>query len=135
MRSELFSVREKWYDIGLELNIPFQTLNVIEKDSPNNCANCLRKMLMDWLSSSSPDPSWSGLVEALSSEPVAEKKLARAIQSKYCAAGDSIDRGQVNKCVSAASGGGQEMWITAVTRSHPKSSAASMYALPTLFMC
>ena len=87
MRSELFSVRDKWYDIGLELNIPFQMLNVIEKDNPNNCSSCLRKMLMEWLSSSSPDPSWSGLVEALSSEPVGEKRLAREIHCKYCGPG------------------------------------------------
>ena len=85
MRSEIFSVRDKWYDIGVELNIPYTTLNVIEKDCPNNCADCLRKMLVAWLSSDSPPPSWSGLVEALSSEPVGEKRLAREICSKYCA--------------------------------------------------
>ena len=126
VRSELFSVRDKWYDIGLELNIPFQTLNVIEKDNPNNCANCLRKMLMEWLSSSSPDPSWSGLVEALSSEPVREKRLAREIHSKYCAASDSINGGEMNACVAAASAGEQGMHISTETVL-AKSRASGMY--------
>ena len=83
MRGEIFSVRNKWYDIGLELNIPYHTLNVIEKDCPNNCADCLRKMLENWLTRTYPGPSWSGLVDALSSEPVGEKRLARHLHSKY----------------------------------------------------
>ena len=46
---------------------------------------CLTEMLKQWLTCDSPPPSWSGLVEALSSEPVGEKSLAREICSKYCA--------------------------------------------------
>ena len=88
MRGEIFSVRHKWYDIGVELNIPYHTLNVIEKDHPNNCADCLRKMLEHWLTRTTPAPSWSGLVEALSSEPVGEQRLASQIQSKYCTTRD-----------------------------------------------
>ena len=84
VRGEIFPVRNKWYDIGVELNIPYHSLNVIEKDCPNNCADCLRKMLEHWLTRTSPGPSWSGLVEALSSEPVGEKRLARQIRTKYC---------------------------------------------------
>ena len=80
----MFSARDKWYDIGLELKIPYHTLNAIEKDCPNSCADCLRKMLVEWLTGDSPAPSWSGLVEALSSDPVGEKSLARDIHTKYC---------------------------------------------------
>ena len=84
VRSAIYSVRHKWYDIGLELDIPFQTLNVIKRDCPQNSADCLREMLVEWLSRTSPAPSWSSLVEALSSEPVGEKRLADEIHGKYC---------------------------------------------------
>ena len=84
VRSAIYSVRHKWYDIGLELDIPFQTLNVIKTDCPQNSADCLREMLVEWLSCTSSAPSWSTLVEALSSEPVGEKRLADEIHAKYC---------------------------------------------------
>ena len=50
----------------------------------NNCTTdeCLTEMLKHWLNC---DPSWSDLVQAISSEPVGEKTLARQIQTKYCA--------------------------------------------------
>ena len=91
VRSAVYSVRNKWYDIGVELNISFQTLNAIKADCPNNCAECLREMLVVWLSRTSPPPSWSGLVEALSSEPVGEKRLAEQIHTQYCVPHDVAD--------------------------------------------
>ena len=93
VRSAIFSVRHKWHDIGIELDIPFQTLNAIEADCPNNSAACLRKMLEEWLSTTSPAPSWSALVEALSSEPVKEKRLAEEIRTQYCVDCDETDGG------------------------------------------
>ena len=112
MRSEIFSVRDKWYDIGVELNIPYTTLNVIEKDCPNNCADCLRKMLVAWLSSDSPPPSWSALVEALSSEPVGEKRLAGEIQTKYCATQEeSVDQAEGNQSAG-------DPCVTCITQCH-----------------
>ena len=50
-------------------------------------------MLKHWLKNTS-DPNWSDLVEALSSEPVGEKRLAREIHAKYCTAGDSMGSDQ-----------------------------------------
>ena len=96
VRSAIYSVRHKWYDIGLELNISFRTLNVIKTDCPQNSADCLREMLVEWLSRTSPAPSWSSLVEALSSEPVGEKRLADEICAKYCAPCDEQDSEIVN---------------------------------------
>ena len=88
VRSAKYPVRHKWYDIGLELNISFRTLNVIKTDCPQNSADCLREMLVEWLSRTSPAPCWSSLVEALSSEPVGEKRLADEIHEKYCVTQD-----------------------------------------------
>ena len=51
---------------------------------------CLTEMLKHWLNC---DPSWSDLVQALSSEPVGEKTVARQIHTKYCTAQKETDAG------------------------------------------
>ena len=84
VRTAIFSVRAKWYDIGVELEISHYTLNAIQTECPSNSASCLTKMLIEWLTSVSPPPTWSSLVQALSSEPVREKLLAKEIRERYC---------------------------------------------------
>ena len=84
VRTAIFSVRAKWYDIGVELEISYHTLDAIKTQYSNNIVNCLTEMLKQWLSSTSPLPTWSGLVQALSSAPVGEKRLAEEIRKQYC---------------------------------------------------
>ena len=81
VRAAIYSIHHKWYNIGLELNMPFTALDAI-KTNQRTTDECLTEMLKQWLTRDSPPPSWSGLVEALSSEPVGEKRLAREIQFK-----------------------------------------------------
>ena len=59
------------------------TLNAIQRDR-GSVADCLREMLTQWLSSVSPPPTWSDLVQALLSAPVEEKRLAEEIREQYC---------------------------------------------------
>ena len=80
----IYTVRSKWYHIGLQLKIPFQTLNVIRTEHRDNTTDCLTEMLQKWLTSVSPPPTWSGLVQALSSAPVGEERLAEEIRQQYC---------------------------------------------------
>ena len=82
--SAICTVRHKWYYIGLELKIPFQTLNVIRTEQHNNTTDCLTEMLQKWLTSISPPHTWSDIVQALSSAPVGEKRLAEEIRKQYC---------------------------------------------------
>ena len=74
----------KWYQIGLQLRIPFHKLNVIMKDNNDKATACLTEMLQRWLTSVSPPPTWSGLVQALLSGPVGEERLAEEIRQQYC---------------------------------------------------
>ena len=83
VRTAIYSVRSKWYDIGVELDITFLTLDAIKEQCLDNTAHCLTEMLKKWLSNTSPPPTWTGLIEALSSEPVEEKELAEKIREKY----------------------------------------------------
>ena len=92
VRKAIFSVHHKWYSIGLELDISFPTLDGI-KTNFRMTDECLTEMLKQWLTRTSPPPTWSGLVEALSSDPVGEKRLAETIHSQYCAAADVADNG------------------------------------------
>ena len=80
----IFTVRDKWYYIGLQLKIPFQTLNVIRTEHRDNTSDCLTEMLQKWLTSVSPPPTWDGLMQALSSAPVGQKRLAEEIREQYC---------------------------------------------------
>ena len=83
VRKAIYSIHHKWYNIGLELHIPFTALDAI-KANHQTTDECLTEMLKHWLTHDSPPPSWIGLVEALSSEPVGKTSLAREINSTYC---------------------------------------------------
>ena len=83
-RRAIFSIRHKWYDIGVELDMSPSTLDAIKTENSNNTAVCLTEMLKKWLSGVSSPPTWSGLIQALSSEPVGEKRLAEEIREQYC---------------------------------------------------
>ena len=91
----IYSVNPKWYNIGLELHISSRVLDGI-KANYRMTDECLREMLKQWLNSSSPPPSWSGLVEALSSVLVGEKRLAEQIHTQYCVPHDVTDSGDAN---------------------------------------
>ena len=41
-------------------------------------------MLQEWLNSVSPPPTWSDLVQALSSATVGQNRLAEDIKQQYC---------------------------------------------------
>lgn len=83
VRTALYSVRSKWYDIGVELEISHYTLDAIQKEK-SDIKDCLTEMLKIWLSNTSPPPTWSGLIQALSSEPVAESRIAEDIRKQNC---------------------------------------------------
>lgn len=53
-----------WKELGRNLNIHEDFLNIIEKDNPYNCENCCSKMLSDWLEST-PNASWAILLDAM----------------------------------------------------------------------
>ena len=52
-----------WKELGRNLSIDENLLNIIEKDNPNSCENCCSKMLNDWLDET-PHASWGILLDA-----------------------------------------------------------------------
>ena len=82
VRQELYSVKEKWLDIGMELGASPTELRKIAETHKQDYSICLNLMLMQWLESG--DASWKILCEALKSSTVNEPSLSTELQDKYC---------------------------------------------------
>ena len=78
-RRLLYSVRIKWYSIGVELEIRTGELDTI-RATYSDPGECLTEMLKIWLKSINPLPTWKALKDALAAKPVDEEALAE--QSK-----------------------------------------------------
>ena len=81
---ELHSVRARWKNLRIQLDIDKNTLDAIEVHHVGNPDNCLTDMLDSWLKQTNPPPSWYALAEALQCAPVGEGHLAEQIRQKYC---------------------------------------------------
>ena len=81
---ELHSVRDSWYNIGLELGIPYTELNCFRK-MYSDPSDSLREVLIHWLKTAvDPRPSWDAVISALRSLIVNETNVAAQLKSKYC---------------------------------------------------
>ena len=78
----LHSVSYKWYNIGVQLDVPTFQLKNIEKKS-SDLIDQLRDTLDYWMCNNL-SPSWKSLVDALRAPSVGEKRLAEEIEEKYC---------------------------------------------------
>ena len=83
---ELYPARTKWYDIGLMLGVPVDTLDSIQSETDDMGA-CLRKMLASALKSMNPKLTWKHIIDALKSVVVSEESLAETLSGKYCGEG------------------------------------------------
>ena len=78
----LYSVSCKWYNIGVQLEVPTFQLKIIEKKS-SDLMDQLHDTLDYWMNND-PSASWRHLVDALKAPSVGENRLAEEIQRKYC---------------------------------------------------
>ena len=70
----------EWYDLGLQLGVEDEELDVIKKNNPGNLRACKREMFRKWLRIT-PSPSYQHLVEALIA--VGDVKEADQLSKKY----------------------------------------------------
>ena len=54
-----------WYDIGIELGLDLDVLDIINKDCLQQCTQCLQKTLDKWLKLNTEDASWKTLEVAI----------------------------------------------------------------------
>ena len=78
----LHSVCPKWYNIGVQLEVPSFQLKIIEKKS-SDLMDQLRDTLDYWMNNN-PSASWRHLVYALKAPSVGEKRLAEQIKEEHC---------------------------------------------------
>ena len=77
--NELHAVCDKWYKIGVQLEIPIPDLKSISLDSMDPLCDTL----YCWMKNV-PSPSWRCLADALKAPLVGENLLAEEIEKKYC---------------------------------------------------
>ena len=89
--NELHEVRDKWYHLGLQLNMKTSDLKAIRSQYMNKPDDCLLEMLSVWLSRTDPSPpSWQRVVDALSSPAVDRPDVAEHVRQVYmCFEGDT----------------------------------------------
>ena len=80
LRNELYRVRIKWYDIGVELNVATEELDIIKSRS-DDPAVCLREMIALRLKSSNAKLTWRIISDALRTEVINETALADTSKS------------------------------------------------------
>ena len=73
IRGLLYSIRWKWYDIGIELEVDVNLLDDIKSRCHGDASQCFLEVLKVWLKSA---PTWQALSDALTAEAVNEEALA-----------------------------------------------------------
>ena len=76
---ELYDIRDKWYNLGLRLDVPTKKLESIL--TSHDLDNCFRQVLVLWLKSGKA--TWSALCQALGHRTVGQVELAATLQAKY----------------------------------------------------
>ena len=71
----LYEIRRKWHDLGIELEVKAEELEVIEAQY-SDLGVCLRKMLLVWLKNHLKPPTWEAIEVALESKAINELELA-----------------------------------------------------------
>ena len=69
-----------WYGVGLQLELKYQDLDIIERDCSDDSRRCQRKMFKLWLRTS-PNPTYAQVAIAL--DQSREETLAHQIRKKY----------------------------------------------------
>ena len=94
MFSALHTVCHKWFNIGLQLDVPKSRLKIIETDRLGS-EERMRTMLDYWINNATnPLPSWEVLVGALKAPTVGESRLAKELEERYCSPEDQCSLGE-----------------------------------------
>ena len=79
---EVLDVSAQWYTLGRQLKVRSGTLDSIQAQSSDPELQ-LQEMLKTWLTTSD-NPSWKTLTDALRSQSIGGGQLAGLLEKKYC---------------------------------------------------
>ncbi len=83
VQKELWKIRYKWQQIGIELNFLWDDLKNVQCKFGNDPDKCLPELIDKWLKRSQPKAAWDVLVRALKEPQVGEEGVADDISTKY----------------------------------------------------
>jgi len=89
LQEELLKVCEQWYHLGLQLKVSTGMLDRI-KAQFSDSKDRLLETLKTWLTTSD-NPSWKTLTDALKSRSVSKHRMAGYLESKYCPMKDMLE--------------------------------------------
>ena len=75
VRDFLYDVRLKWYDFGIELDIPHQELDRIKAANKDDHGVCLRDMIQVRLNLNDDPLTWRHIADALNAKAINEREL------------------------------------------------------------
>ena len=96
---ELMDVYDQWNGLGLHLHLSVETLDRIRELQVSNMRDRLLEVLKTWLTTSD-NPSWKTLSDALRSPRVRANRLAGSLESKYCLTKEMCESKQLTLAVS-----------------------------------
>ena len=79
---ELVEAKNMWFEIGIQLDVPINTLDSIKHDEWET-SKCYCKMLQEWLRNGK-SRSWEALAEALGTATVNHSSLKQRILLEHC---------------------------------------------------
>ena len=79
---KLFSVRAKWYSVGLNLDLHPSTLDAIEQKHRGDTDRCMATVLEKWLAKK-PDGTWDNVLDMLESPSLNQKALAKELRQQF----------------------------------------------------
>ena len=80
-----------WKRLGQNLDIDDDLLNIIEKDSPQDCVNCCSKMLHEWLDTN-PNASWGILLDAVNKAQNASNMMSKTLDTAADKLPDTVEK-------------------------------------------
>ena len=86
---ELKSVQNRWFELGIRLDVQYSVLKAIKNEHSDTTAGLqMIHMLQHWLQSN-PSCSWSTIIEGL--KEIDENALAETLASTYLSADQSLE--------------------------------------------
>ena len=76
LRNFLYPIKLKWYDLGIELDIPGEELDEIKSKNKDDYGACLRDMIKARLKFKDDQLTWKHLADALKARAINEPRLA-----------------------------------------------------------
>ena len=77
----LKDIVERWYELGVELDVPLNKLNEIRCNNPGDVYQCKLLMLQEWQRRPTLKPSWCTLVDTL--RKMEETVIAEKIEQQF----------------------------------------------------